>query len=281
MKRFRILAGLIGLVGVFSFINVGAQEATKNKETVAGVSANVGNVFTVDQFRAMYETLKQDEKFNSKFLSDMEGIFKNSVLPNVDSDMGVWRILDKNSETFEQELFKLGINDMSRIDGKGVFYCDRPTFLSNGFEEKLRGLNLPNYIFLTFKQMDEAEKVHCLEKLKEKTYFAVEKDSNLCFLNSSSTPFDFSANGDVDDCINNYLTALPNEIKKLNLNYSFRFENSKFVCCSDSEEGRDLAKLINFYLYLLKIVEFSGKNFNLVLEWLKSRGGDWALGGRF
>ena len=281
MNKLKILIGFIALFGAFSFANVCAMEATQNKEAVAGVSEHNGNVFILDQFRDMYETLKQDEKFNSKFLSDMEGIFKNSVLPNVDPNMGVWRVLDKNSETFEQELLKLGINDMSRIDGKGVFYCDRPTFSSNGFEERLRGLNLPNYIFLTFKQMDEAEKVHCLEKLKEKTYFAVEKDSNLCFLNSSSTLFDFSANGDVDACINNYLTALPNEIKKLNLNYSFRFENSKFVCCSDSEEGRDLAKLINFYLYLLKIVEFSGKNFNLVLEWLKSRGGDWALEGRF
>lgn len=287
MKKFKILVGFIGLVAVFSFTNVVAQEATQNKEAVAGVSANVGNVFTLNQFRDMYEILKKDGNFNSKFLVDMEGIFKNSVLPYIDQDVGTWRILDKNSSTFEQELLKLRINDMSRIDGKGVFYCDRPTFLSNGFEERLRGLNLPNYIFLTFKQMNEAERVHCLEGLQEKvsnneTYCTVDKDSNLCILTSQSNLFNFSSGkDDIDGYNNNYIIILANELKKLNLNYSFRFENSKFVCCYDSEEGRDLAKLVNFYLYLLNLVEFHGKNFDSVIEWLKSRGGDWALGGRF
>lgn len=266
MRRLKILVNLIGLFVFFSFTNIGASEATQNKEVVGEVLTNNDynkNIFTVDQFREMYEIFKQDEKINSKFSSDMEGLFKASVLPSVDPDMGVWRALDRNSETFAQELSKLQISDSSQINAKSIFYYERPKFLSNGFEERLRGLKFPNNILLFLKEMGEVEKVGCLEKMAQEN----PNDKENCAIKDVK-----------GEC---YDIVILNELKKLNLNYNFRMENSKFVCCSDSEEGRDLAKLINFCLYFLRFVEYQAKNLDFVLECLASRGDSLSLEGRY
>ena len=259
MKRLKILVSLVGMFAVFSFVNASAVEKSVNFSTENEYD---GCVFTINEFKNMYETIKKQKKFEKEFFLEIDTIAR-----------GVW----------EPELF--GIEGETVYDdttGK-LIECIAPKYPMQGVtrtyewddavDDEMKGEicrdkfleDIMNNYF-SFKEP---------ERFKEKFEGDVNKlnHNRICEL-----IFEDDNNGNVANVnltLNkNYVKNIITELAKLQNKYKqymFKIYGPKVVCLSKTEEAEDLEQLINYCIRALRFGELITENPGIIEYWFEYR----------
>ncbi len=235
MKKLKFLVSIVGVLGMCSFLSVSAMEKTnggnRNRNNYYNQNYNINNnrTYTIQDFDQMYNAMRNNAAFENAFTQDINNFLNNNMV----------------------------------MDEQGAYYDNslpQTIHLDNNGQEVDRDYDM-------YKFCDSSFETYSLYRFPQQLNYEVE--SNLGILAAPinvESIFGFEAehgstinqDGYTIRYDRNCFEKIIEELLRIanNENYTFRIMNGRVVCNQQEIKGVDLAQLINYYMYLLRYLDF-------------------------